>query len=191
MTKSAVLLAIGAALAGFAVAAWIYRPAPAASNAVSEADVSSEAARPAPVVRAPPRAAMPAPQLPVSPEAIMAQQRQQALATSGQMERLWAADAADTTMAGVEQDIAGIARSPRVLDVREQPATIDAIACRASMCRIESTFANNGGGAEWSTRLVMEMAGTFATSTLVTLPGADGRNKVVLYAFKPGKEPRR
>ncbi len=111
--------------------------------------------------------------------------------TERKMETIWANDAADAAAAAkTEQAIASALESAIVLESQSQPTSTQ-FSCRASMCRIETEFDQAGSGGDWATRFLAQMGGgAFGNSSMVTLPGPDGAKKVVLYAFRPGREPR-
>ncbi|HXI15342.1 MAG TPA: hypothetical protein VNM48_03150 [Chloroflexota bacterium] len=89
-----------------------------------------------------------------------------------------------------EQALTRALESRLVQEARSQPLNAQ-VACRSSMCRIESNFRPGEEASEWSTRLLLEMGRTFGAVTTVFPPGGANQKKVVMYAFRPGHEPPR
>lgn len=122
------------------------------------------------------------------------QSRQNAI-EAARLEKLWIADttgASDPALAvQTENGLIEKVSSAGVKQVREQPAKLEDIACRQSMCRIESTFAPGTSGGEWATHVLMEMGATFGTSNIVSSPTKDGGSTLVIYAFRLGVDPKR
>lgn len=107
------------------------------------------------------------------------------------LEKLWRNDALDPAHAAkTEQAIRQAMGSGFVKQARYQPqqATAD---CRSSMCRIESSFAAGSSDGEWVSRTLLQMGGQFGASSTVVSPGENGTRRVVIYAFRPGRGPRR
>jgi hypothetical protein len=112
-------------------------------------------------------------------------------AQSERMEQRWAADAHDP--AAAQAIVGGLLQTlgaERMTQVRDQPARVAGVDCRATLCRIEAVFPEGKSGNEWATRLLMELGGTFGGSELVVLPGAVGEQNLVVYAYRAGHTPR-
>ena len=128
----------------------------------------------------------------MAPATMKAEGMRLMLETERKMEAIWAKDAPDAAAAAkTEQAIASALESNIVQEARWQPEATQ-FSCRASMCRIESEFDAAAAGGDWTARFLAQMGGrTFGNSSMVTLPGADGKKTVVVYAFRPGRGPRR
>jgi len=134
--------------------------------------------------------------LPINPlatsESFLAQAERKSHEDSMRLEAVWSADKANPMHTQrTEEALLAAMHSEGVLEIAEQPDRVVDIGCRASMCRIESDFRVGRSGNEWATRVLIGTASEFGSSTFVTLPFEDGSNKLVIYAFKLRKNPRR
>jgi hypothetical protein len=125
-------------------------------------------------------------------ESFLAEAERKSHEASTRLEAVWSADKANPMQTRrTEQALLAAMNSEGVLELPEQPSRVVAIGCRATMCRIESEFQTVNSGTEWATRVLMGAMGEFGTSTFVPLPSEAGGTRLVIYAFKPGKDPRR
>lgn len=81
------------------------------------------------------------------------------------------------------------ASSEGVASVRFPPRSVS-VQCRASMCRIESEFPTSGTSSEWALRMQLALGGR-VLGTVVTVPESlpDGSEKLLMYAYTPGRRP--
>lgn len=109
--------------------------------------------------------------------------------TTRKMEALWNQDGATPRQsAEIEQKLEAAARTGLASQSRFQPVGFNP-ACRASMCRVEGRFAAGQDGNDWATRMLLDMGTAFGTASTMTMRLPNGESQVVLYAFRPGREP--
>jgi hypothetical protein len=79
--------------------------------------------------------------------------------------------------------------SPDVTSVRFTPKAVS-VQCRAGMCRLESEFPISGTSAEWALRMQLALGGS-VIGRVVTIPQPlpGGGEKLVMYAYEPGRQP--
>jgi len=132
----------------------------------------------------PNRAALPDPAFEMQTNS--ARMLEDARRTAAKMEAVWNADGDDAMAAAKsEQKLAAAADSRIAKEAQELPDQYQ-FACRSSMCRIEGDFKAGSSGGEWATRMLLQMGSEFGSSSIVTLPGKNGKDQVVIYAFRPG-----
>jgi hypothetical protein len=104
-------------------------------------------------------------------------------------EARWAADAnAQAEAARLEQKLVAAAASDGVTAVPFQPDRMQ-VACKRSMCRIESDFPPGSSSGEWTTRMLLMLGGEIASSQWVAETLPNGAKRSVLYAYRVGHAP--
>jgi hypothetical protein len=104
-------------------------------------------------------------------------------------EARWAADAtAQAEAAKLEQKLMSAAASDGVTALPFQPDRMQ-VACKRSMCRIESDFPPGSSSGEWTTRMLLMLGGEIASSQWVAETLPNGAKRSVLYAYRVGHAP--
>jgi hypothetical protein len=105
-------------------------------------------------------------------------------------EAAWAREPQSPQKAAQVEDKFRVAMdSPDVTSVRFTPKAVS-VQCRAGMCRLESEFPISGTSAEWALRVQLAL-GASVIERVVTIPQSlpGGGEKLVMYAYEPGRQP--
>lgn len=128
---------------------------------------------------------------PLSPEEMQQEGARRAQQQSQFFEKAFAADAPDAAQGtGIEGQWFDALQVPMVREARNQPLDFS-VMCKSSLCRMEAAFPSMEESDDWTTRMHLQMGGAIGRTTTVILPGPEGQKKVVVYAYRLGREPRR
>lgn len=104
-------------------------------------------------------------------------------------EARWALDtAAPIESTRLEQTVLSAAGSEALREVLFKPEAVE-VQCKSSMCRIETKFAAGADTTEWATRLLLSTGGEFGNVNFVGEKLPDGKQRMVMYSYRPGTSP--
>lgn len=167
------------------------REGSAPGQPVASADSASPAPTPVASRQAVPGTVFEQSGQPLSPEEMQLENARRAQQQSQLFEKAFANDMPDAAQgARIEAQWFDASQGALVREARSQPLEFD-VACKSSMCRMEAAFPSMEESDEWMTRMQLQMGGVIGHTTMVILPGPEGQKKVVLYAYREGREPRR
>jgi hypothetical protein len=123
---------------------------------------------------------------PPTPEALDQQRREGEARRRGALERgfagLTAAPAKDPAPPALEKAF----ENPLVLEAAGLPVD-ETITCRSTMCLVSARFAPGQDSADWTNRVLMEVAAELPLASVVNVPTPDGGFEVRIYAARPGE----
>lgn len=104
-------------------------------------------------------------------------------------EARWAMDTAEPIESTrLEQTVLSATGSEALREVHFKPEAVE-VQCKSSMCRIETKFAPGADTTEWATRLLLSTGGEFGNVNFVGERLPDGKQRMVMYSYRPGTSP--
>jgi hypothetical protein len=100
---------------------------------------------------------------------------------------LFAADSPAADAVQREQAVRQMLLNPKLAAVHDQPVAHDVL-CRQHLCSIRAVFPAGADSEEWSTYMLIALAGDFTNSRILTQKTPDGETELTVYAARKGAE---
>jgi hypothetical protein len=201
MSRATLVVGVVALAVGIAVGAWLARPETAASaqgddmaalrariealegQGGARGDASGPAYRPG---SAPSRAGAKVEPLPPSPEQAAQERRIAEEKRRAALERAFAGLTAAPAKDPAPKALADAFGNPLVLESAGLPLD-ESVDCRSTMCLVSARFAPGADSADWTNRVLIEVAAQLPLASVINVPTPDGGLEVRIYAVRPGE----